>query len=244
MTLVIYFFSNSEYRFFLNRFVIQICCHFYYETKDFYYQVKEYIIDLLIFLYEFFIEFGWLFFLYRELRLILFLIVQGYYTSPSRRLISLDNPLDSSFFGIRTFFEVYADIVEAVIFTYLLRGGLRFDIFVENHPIFVSRVVWLYNLIIYLISPKTLAFFFSCYFLAKFIYEKIAFYFFYLPLYRRIRITEDFDFICKSKDRIAIEFAKYVQYNHERIITFTRWLRWVHFDKHKIYYRKYIINIK
>lgn len=182
--------------------------------------------------------------IFREFRFTLYVGYHGYLAMPERVLFDWEFPEESSFFGIRTYFDFVIFVGEAIITSYMGRFWIQYDnfmFFMEPTFQFIYRVYIfiktkiirkLFILILYL---------YSTYFIYDLVYRRRLYHDYFLPLYKRVKIDENNKWSCKNSDTEAIEFLKYLQFNHEHHITFKRWFKWIHIDKPLIKLNKYIL---
>lgn len=149
-----------------------------------------------------------------------------------------------SFFGYLTFVDYMSYILTSLFDFYYL----RFTVFIDKFWWWISPHVhfWLLNFWIFrhyfLYEIFYLTWYFiTGYFIFDYLYHKHLYYNYYLVQYRKIYVDKDYNWSCKSTDNNSILFAKYVQFNHERLITFDRWLTWINYDKPRIYFNKFML---
>ena len=175
--------------------------------------------------------------IYFEIRLIIYLFITGIKIMPRRGVVM-------SGFGVLTYFDFLVCTIETIVYFYLTRLSVFLDKFfwwIGPHIVFWWYIFWVFRNYFLYDFLYAIWYFLSLYFVFDYLYHRILYYRYYLVAYRKIYVDAHYRWTCAASDMKSRTFAKYVQYHHEHLITFKRWLRWVHYDRPRITYHKYML---
>ena len=234
--IIILFFCNTEY--------LRVHSKLMNKTKPYNDKFKK---DVYIWTRDYFIWYKKLFRkiilfrvteqIYFEIRLLIYLFITGIRIMPRRGVIK-------SGFGFLTYFDFLVCTIETIVYFYLTRLSVFLDKFfwwIGPHIVFWWYNFWVFRNYFLYDFLYALWYFISLYFIFDYLYHRILYYKYYLVAYRKIYVDAQYRWSCAASDIKSRTFAKYVQYNHEHLITFKRWLRWVHYDRPRITYHKFML---